>query len=226
MRDLAPGGAGRPHLDGAHPARLGERNLRERLEPDVLALGRHGVRLGRENHIRLRRTVSRAASRHPSATALAAACPWDRPAARRHPPSARWSRICVVAQRHVVLEFLNADGLIQMPRRHGAADHALLDGFGPRTRLLVGHQRHRRHGAFAMAALAFFLKDGLDVLGERGGLVAGQLRRARECRQYNCQQQDSGSSNRHELPPSDQECNQLYLPARPPRPPAPDHYRL
>src|SRR5206468_12766286 len=40
----------------------------------------------------------------------------------------------VVGQRRVVLELLNADILVDMPRRHLALDHALTNRFRPRAR--------------------------------------------------------------------------------------------
>ena len=53
MRDPAARRRGRPHLHRAHPARLGERDLRQRLEPHVLPLGRHRVGLRLDHEIGL-----------------------------------------------------------------------------------------------------------------------------------------------------------------------------
>src|SRR5262249_20931514 len=71
-----------------------------------------------------------------------------------------------IAQRSIVSEALNANGLVDMPRRHIASDHAFADGFRPRPDFLISHQRHRRGSAFAMALFASLLKDSRDVLGE------------------------------------------------------------
>ena len=156
----------RAHLHGADPARLGQRDLRERLEPHVLSVGRHGVGLRLEDQVRRselfrelpavvlrplfgRRHVLRVAQRR----------------ARVHPPRDQFD--LVIAQRDVVLKVLDADRLIQMPRRHGAPDYALLDGLHPGPRFFIGHQRHGSHLSGAVAGLALFLKDGRDVLGER-----------------------------------------------------------
>ena len=78
----------------------------------------------------------------------------------------------VVGERSIVAEVLDADVLVDEPRRHLARDDLLLDRPGPGPRLLVGQQRHRRDAARPMARLAVLLEDGRDVFRE-GDLAAG-----------------------------------------------------
>src|ERR1700730_18113000 len=63
---------------------------------------------------------------------------------------------------------LDADGLVQMPRRHVAVGHALLNRLGPRPSLFERHQRHRCGRALVVARLTFGLEDRRDVFRERG----------------------------------------------------------
>ena len=73
-----------------------------------------------------------------------------------------------------------------MPRRHVARDHALPDGFRPRTGLFVSDQRHGRRGPFAVTLLALFLQNRGDVSGE------GNARRARILRKREVWDQQQG----------------------------------
>ena len=77
----------------------------------------------------------------------------------------------LVAQRDVVLVMLNADALLDVPRRHRAllaADAgATLDRRRIGPHLLVGQQRHRRQRVGAMTVLTTALENRRDVLGER-----------------------------------------------------------
>ena len=71
--------------------------------------------------------------------------------------------ICCVGERPVVLELLDPDGPVDVPRRHLSSDDARFDGPGPRARLGKCHQRHRRDVAGAMARLTLVLQDRRDV---------------------------------------------------------------
>ena len=71
-----------------------------------------------------------------------------------------------VAQRPVVLELLNADRLVEMPRRHLARLDAGRDRLRPGPRFLVRDERHRRNRIGPMARLALLLEDRRDVFGE------------------------------------------------------------
>ncbi len=83
----------------------------------------------------------------------------------------------IVAERSVVLEFLNPDGPIDLPRRHLAIDDACLDRARPRTRLGEGDERHRRDRIGPVTRFALFLEDRRDVLGKRGRLrCVGSIR--------------------------------------------------
>ena len=74
-----------------------------------------------------------------------------------------------VAQRRIVLVFLNADVLFHVPRRHHAGvrpnSRALLDGTGPRPHFFVRRERHRSDTVGTMAILTAALKNGGDVFG-------------------------------------------------------------
>ncbi len=87
-------------------------------------------------------------------------------------------RDLVVAQRAIVLVVADADGLVEMPRRHVAVRHALPDRARPRPHFVVGDERHRRRRARVMAGLAAFLEDRRDVFGERRLIADCGLRTA------------------------------------------------
>ena len=72
----------------------------------------------------------------------------------------------IVAQGDVVLELLDADRLVQIPRRHLARLGPSFHGRCPRPDFLVGGQRHRRHAVRLMARLALLLKNRRDIFGE------------------------------------------------------------
>ena len=58
------------------------------------------------------------------------------PSARPDRPSATIVVDLLIAQRHVVLELLDADAAVDVPRRHLTGRDAVLDGPRPRPRLL------------------------------------------------------------------------------------------
>ena len=57
----------------------------------------------------------------------------------------------LVAQRRVVLVLLNADGLVEEPGRHLVFADPHFHRLGPRARVRVGQQRHRRDLVRTMA---------------------------------------------------------------------------
>jgi len=73
----------------------------------------------------------------------------------------------VVAQRPVVLEFLDAHGLVDVPGRHLSIRHARLDRARPRPRLFISGERHRRDRVGPMARFALLLEDRRNVFRER-----------------------------------------------------------
>ena len=84
------------------------------------------------------------------------------------------------------------------PRRHLLRDDRALDGLGPRPRLLVGEQRHRRHLAGPVARLAVGLEHRQHVLVERGGVGRPRLSGAGEHRDHDCREQSHrDASSRH-----------------------------
>jgi hypothetical protein len=118
VHDAAALHGGRPDLDHLGPARLGERDVAHRAIPDVLMPGRHRV-FGRTDH-EIRRTE-----------AVLHALPLvvgDERLGRRHVLRVALRRAGVhplhdgvdlrVGERHVVLEVLHADALVDVPRRH------------------------------------------------------------------------------------------------------------
>ena len=167
-REPLDGGLG---LDRPDPAVLGQARVGVEVTPPVWGLGGDHERLGNLDDpvgladlplgdvaelARRRQVLGVAAGR-----------------ARVHP--SRDGLDLLVAQRVIVLEPLHADVLVDVPRRHGPGDHLLADRAGPRPRLLVGQQRHRRDGAGAVALLARALQNRRDVPGE-GELVRLVLR--------------------------------------------------
>ena len=75
----------------------------------------------------------------------------------------------LVGERHVVLELLHADAAVDVPRRHLARRHALADRTGPRPRVLIGDERHRRDRSRLVAGLTLGLENRRDVFRERHG---------------------------------------------------------
>ena len=97
---------------------------------------------------------------------------------RRHVLRIALRRACVdplhdrgdllVGERSIVLELLDADGLVDVPWRHLARFDAGLDRTRPRPGLLERPQRHRRDRARPMTGFALLLKYWRDVLREGG----------------------------------------------------------
>ncbi len=89
-----------------------------------------------------------------------------------------------VVERHVVLEVLDADVLLDVPRRHGARSIADLGAFGDSARvaagIAVGDERHRSHAVVPVTADAGALEDGRDVTAE--GHVLQHRSARRRCR--------------------------------------------
>ena len=85
-----------------------------------------------------------------------------------------------IAQGGIVFERLDADGPIDVERRHVARHDAALDRSGPGPDFLVGRQGHGRDLALPMAGLARPLEDRRDVLGE------GRCREGRPALRVGC----------------------------------------
>jgi len=82
-----------------------------------------------------------------------------------------------------------------MPRRHVAGGDPLLDGFRPRTRLIICDERHRSHRAFTMTVLTFFLEDRGDVFGKGWGFRS-RLGSHRDSRNSEANQETEHTSGR------------------------------
>ena len=82
-------------------------------------------------------------------------------------------RDLLLGQRGVVLEFLNADVALDVPRRHQARDRLCLDRSRVRPRVFIRNQRHRRVRFGPVAVLARALKNRRDVLRERDSVTVG-----------------------------------------------------
>ena len=85
-----------------------------------------------------------------------------------------------------------AVGRVGEPRRHLLRRDGGLDCLGPRPRLLVGEQRHRRHLAGPVARLAVGLEDWQHVLVERGGIGRRGLSRTHQHRDNGRREQSHG----------------------------------
>src|SRR5208283_4245537 len=67
------------------------------------------------------------------------------------------------------------------PRRHFLRDHGGLHGLGPRARVRISQERHRRDFAGTMALLAVLLQDGKNVLIKRDrGVRSGESSRSHQ----------------------------------------------
>ena len=157
----------RPDFDRPHPARLGDARRRHALVPRVLRHRRHGERMRLDDQVRF---LLPEAGREIPALILG-----PRPR-RRHVLRIAFRRAVVhpaddgvdlrVGQRPIVLELLDADRLVDVPRRHLPVGDAGADRACPRPRLGVGLERHRRDRIGAVAGLALGLEDRRDVPGE------------------------------------------------------------
>ena len=171
----------RLRLGRPDPAPLRQRDVSLRTEVRVLRLRRHRPRLRLDHQIRR--------AEHALESELVFVRPFAGggrsvgfPARRAGVDPADDGVDLLVAQRRVVDELLDADRLVEMPRRHLARGHARPDRARPRPRVVVGDQRHRADAARAMAHLTLVLEDRRDVLAERhlgarGALCARRIRR-------------------------------------------------
>ena len=132
MRDPAALHRRRTNLDRADPPRLGEPGLDDGLAPLVERLRRHRVRR------RLDDEVGRPAEQLGEVphvvvwqTSSAAACPSGSPFGAPASTQRTMVSISSSAQRAIVLELLNADGLVDVPRRHLPRRHPRLDRPAP-----------------------------------------------------------------------------------------------
>ena len=180
MHDLAAVRRRRPDLNRAHPARLGERDWGRRLPPYVLPAGRHGVGRRVDHQARLAELFRQlplidvrplSGSRHVAGISLG----------RTRVDPLHDGVDLLIGEREIVLEMLDADGPVEVPGRHGARFHALLDGFRPRPRLLERNQRHGSHGSDAVTFLAVVLQDRRHILG-KGHLTRRRVRLDRSLR--------------------------------------------
>ena len=164
VRDLAPGHRARTNLDGARPPLCGEARRDTGLPPRVVRLGAH--REGRRLENQVRRAVE-LLSEVPDRLVWPGDRGWHifRIASRRTAVDPAGNRVnLLVRQRAVVLEVLDTDGTIEMPRGHLPRRHTILDGPRPGPRILIGHQRHWRDRVRSMTGLALGLKDRRNIL--------------------------------------------------------------
>src|SRR6266705_1877251 len=94
---------------------------------------------------------------------------------RGAPPSTHRTMVstCALAERHVILEFLDSHGGANVPWRHLTGNHTLADRLRPGACLFVSRQRHRRHRPGVMALLALLLQNRCHVFG-KGNAVGRQ----------------------------------------------------
>ncbi len=165
MRDATAGNGGRPDLDGANPTILSQPRRHFGLPPVILRERGHRVGRGLDDEVRrsaqlLRKVphvVVRELLRCGHVLRIALRCAGVDP--RNHRLE------LLVGQRTIVLEGLNADGAIDMPRGHLSRGDARSNRPHPRADLLVRHERHRRNVAGPVARLTLLLKDRRDVPG-------------------------------------------------------------
>ena len=180
MNDLTSLEIGRTNLDHLHPARLSKRNVALRPPPRVLMHGGHRPLWRPDDQVRRSEPVAltfpfvgrdeRNRCRQVFRVAL-----------RRALIDPVHDRVdLLIAERHVVLEFLDADASVDMPRRHLTRGHAVFHRPRPRARVFKRDQRHRRDRIRLMALLTLRLKNRRDVLGKghRSGRVGRQRRRS------------------------------------------------
>ena len=79
-----------------------------------------------------------------------------------------------VVERWIVLEFIDADVPVDVPRWHLPLDHLFLDRPRPGPGVLIGQQRHGSDRARAMAVLAFPLEDRRDVFVKGDSGIGGK----------------------------------------------------
>ncbi|PYR62650.1 MAG: hypothetical protein DMF91_05895, partial [Acidobacteria bacterium] len=167
MRDLAALHGRGMDFNRAHPPRFGQTRFDNRFVPRVERDGGHRVGRRFDDEIGLAELRGKIPDRfirpllrwrHVLGVAFGRA--------RIDPPHQRVD--LVVGQRPIVLELLNPDGLVDVPRRHLPRRHARLDRSSPRPGLFVRYQRHRCDVAVAVARLTFVLEDRRDVSREGG----------------------------------------------------------
>src|SRR5260370_690283 len=126
VNDLAGLKARGTNLHEPDPPRLSERDLGHRAIPDVLVLGRHRVLRRPDDEVRLAEAVAHGlplvvGDERPGRRQIVRIALWR---ARAHPADDHVHLL--VSQRHVVLEFLDANALVDVPRRQLPRRHALL----------------------------------------------------------------------------------------------------
>ena len=104
----------------------------------------------------------------------------------------------LVRQRRIVLELLDTDPAIEVPRRHHARGDAIPDRPCPGPHLLIGDQRHRRDLVGPMTGDARPLEDRRHISRERDFLVAGR-RGLRGCDRRHHHQEHTQQKNKMRL---------------------------
>jgi hypothetical protein len=145
-------------LDAANPDVLFQIGADGHVHVRHRSVGRHGERLlHREDVVRF---ADRPAFRERRGRRQLGPVAFERAAI-----DPRRDRVDVgLLQAHVVGEL--ADGRVGAPGRHLPRRDLLFDGARPRTRVLVGQERHRRHRARPVALDAIPEEDRRDVLAE------------------------------------------------------------
>ena len=169
MRDLPAFHRAGTDLDGSHPTSLGQTGFDDRLPPGVVGPGLLRPRGGADDEIGLRLPEHR--GELPDLLGRPVPEGWHvrRIASRRallDPPHDGGNLI--IRERSVVLERLDADGLVDVPGRHLAAFDPGSDRPGPGAHLVERPEGHRSDRFLTMTRFAFLLEDGRDVLREGG----------------------------------------------------------
>src|SRR5262249_41832352 len=147
------------NLDGAHPPRLRDSGFDNRLVPLILRLRLYGELWRLDQQIG--RTKLAGKVPHGDIRPLLRRRHVLRIALRRTGRDPLEDRIDLrVAERAIVLEFLNPYALVEMPRRHLSGANARANRTHPRAHVFITDERHRSHRLGSMTRFTFFLEDG------------------------------------------------------------------
>ena len=169
MCDFAARDRSGTHFNSTNPTRFRQADLGSRSPPYVLMMSRHGPGFGLDDEIGWSQLLR----------GLPFVGVWPLPWTR-HVFEITEGRAAIdpsndgidlrLAERHVILEFLDSHGGVNVPWRHLTGDHTFADRLRPGACLFVSHQRHRRHRPGVMALLALLLENRCYVFGKRNGV--------------------------------------------------------
>src|SRR5262249_18222623 len=150
MGDTAAFYSGWPNLNRANPSPLGGPRLNDRAVPRILRGCGHRPRRRLDHYVGRTKLPGKRPQVLVRPLTLTRQIVWvSKRCAGIDPTQDRVN--LRVAERTVVLEMLNADRLVDVPRRHLPRCDATPDRLRPRANFLVGEERHRRDRIGPMA---------------------------------------------------------------------------